>query len=87
MSYNSMESCYDLGLDPHVKTDRTPSENVPYKFKGIFDSSKPGYGYCNSDLKNPYLSREQLNSRLVAPSINTSSYQNMVPGVKVQNNN
>jgi hypothetical protein len=74
MNYNSMESCYDLGLDPHVKSDRTPSDNVPYKFKGIFDSSKPGFGYCNSDLKNPYLTSEQLNSRLIAPSINPSNF-------------
>jgi hypothetical protein len=59
------------------------SDNVPYKFKNVFDTSKPGYGYCNSDLKNPYLNREQLNARLIAPSINPSSYQNMVPGVKM----
>lgn len=83
MNYNSSEACYTLGLDPHVKTDRTPSDNVPHKFKNIFDTNKPGYGYCNSDLKNPYLNREQLNSRLIAPSINPSSYQNMVPGVKM----
>lgn len=69
MTYNNQESCYALGLDPHVKTDKTPSDNVPYQFKGIFDTSKPGFGYCNSDLKNPYLSREQLNARLIAPSI------------------
>jgi hypothetical protein len=83
MNYNTMESCYTLGLDPHTKTDRTPSDNVPYKFKGVFDTSKPGFGYCNSDLKNPYLSREQLNARLVAPSIHPESYKNMVPGVKM----
>jgi hypothetical protein len=82
MNYNSMESCYELGLDPHVKSDRTPSNNVPYKFKGTFDTSKPGFGYCNSDLKNPYLSSEQLNARLIAPSINPSNYQNMIPGPK-----
>jgi hypothetical protein len=74
MNYNSMEACYTLGLDPHVKSDRTPSDNVPYKFKGIFDGSKPGFGYCNSDLKNPYLTAEQLNSRLIAPSINPSNF-------------
>jgi hypothetical protein len=84
MNYNSMESCYDLGLDPHVKTDRTPSQNVPFKFKGIFDTSKPGFGYCNSDLKNPYLTSEQLNSRLIAPVINPADYQNLIPGVKIQ---
>lgn len=69
MNYNNQEACYTLGLDPHYDTDSTPSNNVPYAFKGTFDSSKPGFGYCNSDLKNPYLTREQLNARLVAPSI------------------
>jgi hypothetical protein len=76
MKFNSQEACYDLGLDPHYHTDKTPSSNVPYTFKGTFDSSKPGFGYCNSDLKNPYLSSEQLNSRLVSPSINPANFQN-----------
>jgi len=83
MNYNSAEACYDLGLDPHVKTDRTPSDNVPYKFKGTFDTSKPGFGYCNSDLKNPYLTREQLNARLIAPTVNPGSYQSKMPGTKM----
>ena len=69
MNYNTTEACYELGLDPHVQTGKTPSDNVPYTFRSTFDTSKPGFGYCNSDLKNPYLSREQLNSRMVAPSI------------------
>ena len=74
MNYNSTASCYELGLDPHVKTDRTPSDNVPYKFTNVFDTSRPGFGYSNSDLKNPYLSREQLNARLVSTSINPEVY-------------
>ena len=69
MNYNTTEACYELGLDPHVQTGKTPSDNVPYTFRSTFDTSRPGFGYCNSDLKNPYLSREQLNSRLIAPSI------------------
>ena len=69
MNYNTAESCYELGLDPHVQTGKTPSDNVPYTFRSTFDTSRPGFGYCNSDLKNPYLSREQLNSSVVAPSI------------------
>ena len=69
MNYNNKEACYELGLDPHVQNGKTPSSNVPYTFKSAFDTSTPGFGYCNSDLKNPYLSSEQLNSRLVAPSI------------------
>ena len=75
MQYNTAETCYELGLDSHIKTDRTPSSNVPYTFKNVFDTSKPGFGYCNSDLKNPYLSREQLNARLISPSIDPRIYQ------------
>ena len=76
MKYNSEESCYELGLNPHAYTGKTPSENVPYLFKSSFDSSKPGYGYCNSDLKNPYLSSQQLNARIISPSISTKAFKN-----------
>ena len=76
MNYNTTEACYELGLDPHVQTGKTPSDNVPYTFKSTFDTSRPGFGYSNSDLKNPYLSREQLNSRLISPSINPQAYTN-----------
>ena len=75
MNYNNLEACYDLGLDPHVQTGRTPSNNVPYAFKSAFDTTTPGFGYCNSDLKNPYLTREQLNSRMVSPSINPANFK------------
>lgn len=69
MSYNTQESCYELGMDPHYTSDVNPSSNVPYRFRGTFDTQTPGFGYCNSDLKTPYLSREQLNARLMAPSV------------------
>jgi len=75
MNYNTSEACYTLGLDPHVNSGNTPSNNVPYTFKGTFDTGKPGFGYSNSDLKNPYLSREQLNARLIAPSINPANFR------------
>jgi hypothetical protein len=76
MNYNNSEACYDLGLDPHVQTGKTPSSNVPYKYSSVFDTSTPGFGYCNSDLKNPYLTSEQLNSRMVSPSINPANFSN-----------
>ena len=76
MNYNNSEACYELGLDPHVQSGKTPSSNVPYTFRSTFDTSEPGFGYCNSDLKNPYLTREQLNARMIAPVINPANYQN-----------
>lgn len=72
MKYNTAEACYDLGLDPHFRTDKTPADNVPFTFRNVFDTRRPGYGYCNSDLKNPYLSSEQLNARLISPSITST---------------
>lgn len=70
MNYNNLEACYNLGLDTHMNTGNVPSSNVPYKFRNVFDTGMPGFGYNNSDLKNPYISREQLNARMIAPSIN-----------------
>jgi hypothetical protein len=69
MKSNSDSWCYTTGLPSHYNTDKTPSSNVPYIFNGIYDNSKPGYGYCNSDLKNPYLSREQLQAKMISPNL------------------
>ena len=74
MNYNNQQACNILGLEQHVINSNTPSSNVPHKFKSVFDTSNPGFGYCNSDLKSPYLSREQLNARLIAPSINPKNF-------------
>jgi len=74
-NYNNLEACYELGLDPHIHTGTTPSSNVPHKFTSIYDTGRPGFGYRNSDLKNPYLTSEQLNARLVSPSINLANFQ------------
>jgi len=74
MKYNSAEACYDLGLPPHENTNNTPSSNVPYLYKSVFDMTSPGYGYCHSDLKSPYLSRQQLNARLISPSLSPDLY-------------
>jgi hypothetical protein len=78
MHYNNLEACYDLGLPTHFHTDRTPASDVPYLFKSTFDTGKPGYNYQNSDLKNPYLSLEQLNARLITPSILVKNIPNNI---------
>lgn len=67
MRYNNSEYCADLGLPNHNSSNE--STNVPYLYTSTFDRGKPNYGYNSSDLKNPYLTREQLNARMIAPSI------------------
>jgi len=61
--------CYSSGLPTHYNNANTPANNVPYMFNGIYDNSSPGFGYNNSDLKNPYLTREQLQCKTISPNI------------------
>lgn len=70
MKMNTYQACGELGLPSHFSTNATPSSNVPYAFKSTFDANTPGFGYCDSNLKKPYLSREQLQARMIAPVIN-----------------
>ena len=75
MEYNFRETCNDTGyfIPPlEVGSNGTDSNkhstNVPYVYSSFTDTSKPE-GYQESDLKQMYLSREQLNSRKVAPTM------------------
>lgn len=51
-----------------VTAPKTNISTNKYLFSKISDNSKP-YGYENSDLKNLYLSRQELNSKYVAPIV------------------
>jgi hypothetical protein len=42
--------------------------NVPFMYSTVMDTREP-FGYIQSDLKDTYLSREALQSRMVAPEI------------------
>ena len=42
--------------------------NVPFMYSSVMDKREP-FGYVPSDLKDIYLSREALQSRMVAPEI------------------
>jgi len=76
MKYNNQEACTDLGLNAHIQTNATPSSNVPHMFSSVMDTRSPGFGYPTSDLKNPYLSREQLQARMISPSISVPCSKN-----------
>lgn len=71
MKQNFLAACNDVGYyqrfsPSDVNLDK--SYHPPYNYTSFLDNSKPT-GYSNSDLKDLYLSREQLNSRKVSPSI------------------
>ena len=46
----------------------TTSPIIPYFFSSMFDNSRP-FGYQDSDMKQVYYTKEQLNARLMMPKI------------------
>jgi hypothetical protein len=77
MKYNFLESANDVGyykraIDiPSIQTNTyIPSQNsyTPYLYNSLTDNSRPT-GYVSSNLKDLYLSREDLESRKISPAI------------------
>lgn len=74
MKYNTMEYIYASGNNPYSVTNKTPSSNSPFYFSSLHDSRAPNYGLSNSDLKQEFTQKQQMNSRMVAPSIPTINF-------------
>lgn len=79
MEYNFRESSNDTGyykrpIDiPSIQTNEVKGfHNQPYLYSSGTDNTQP-FGYSSSDLKDLYLSREQLASRKIAPVISTET--------------
>jgi len=68
MKYNSMEYIYSSGNNPYIATNKIPSTNVPYRFSSLHDQSAPNYGFSDSDLKQDFLKKQQMNSRMISPA-------------------
>jgi|TARA_B110000967_G_C18729510_1_gene481874 hypothetical protein len=57
---NNRESCFNL--NKNNKINGSQAVNNKYLFNGVNDKTKP-FGYEGSDLKNLYLTRQQLESK------------------------
>ena len=69
---NKISSCDECGTCPYVNNKKQTS-NKPYVFNTSLDKSQP-HGYKDSDLKNLYLSKQDLENRLRSPIINQEDY-------------
>jgi hypothetical protein len=74
MKYNTMESIYSSGNNPYTILNTQPTNTTPYLFNSVHDASGPIYGFRNSDLKQTYITKEQMNARMIAPSIPTYGF-------------
>jgi len=75
MEYNFREASNDVGYYKRpielvdVQSNQISGANgAPYLYSSVTDNSRPK-GFVNSDLKEIYLSREQLESRKISPVI------------------
>ena len=72
MKFNTMQSINTSGNNPYTVLNTKTVGNTPYLYNSIHDISRPEYGFRNSDLKQDYISKQQIKSRMVAPSIPTN---------------
>ena len=72
MKYNSMETISASGNNPYAVDNKVASSNVPYMFSSTHDTSKPNFGFNNSDLKQDYLTKQQNGAKMISPSISTN---------------
>lgn len=71
MKYNTMESIYSSGNNPYAISNTNPTNKSPYLYNSIHDTNNPSYGFRNSDLKQDYMTKQQMQAKMVAPSIRT----------------
>ena len=69
---NQLESCDNCCYCPTLKVGE-PVPNTPFLYKSCMEKSQP-YGYENSDLKQLYLTSQQLQCRMIAPILTQEQY-------------
>ena len=72
MKFNSMETIAASGNNPYAVDNKVASSNTPYLFSSTHDTSKHNFGFNNSNLKQDYLTKQQMSARMIAPSIPTN---------------
>lgn len=63
---NQLSACDQCCACPARYGNGQTTSNTPFLYKSCVDNSQP-YGYENSDLKKEYLSKYQLQARMVTP--------------------
>ena len=70
MKYDTMEYVYASGNNPYIidKNNVSSNQSVPYRFSSLHDPNTPNVGFNNSDLKQDFLKKQQMSSRMISPA-------------------
>jgi hypothetical protein len=74
MKYDTMEYVYASGNNPYIIDNKNVSSNqsVPYRFASLYDPNTPIVGFSDSDLKQDFLKKQQMSSRMISPAFPTA---------------
>ena len=72
MKYNTMQTINTSGNNPYSVLNTNPTNNNPHLYKSTHDTSNPAYGFRNSDLKQDYITKQQIKAKMISPSIPTN---------------
>ena len=72
MKYNSMKYIYTSGNNPYTVLNTNPVNKMPFLYTSIHDTNNPPYGFRNSDLKYDFMKKQQMQAKMVSPSIPTN---------------
>jgi hypothetical protein len=76
MKYNCVQTATDAGyLKRYADLNQGETHSTPYLFPTYESKNRPK-GYQDSDLKELYLTRDQLQARMIAPEITQSELYN-----------
>jgi hypothetical protein len=71
MKYNTMQAINTSGNNPYTILNNEPTNNTPYLYSSLHDTSNPSVGTRTSDLKQDFLNKQQMKARMISPSIQT----------------
>ena len=71
MKYNTMQTINASGNNPYTLLNTSPTQNTPYLYNSLHQA-QGSIPYRNSDLKQNYMTKEQMKSRMISPSISTN---------------
>lgn len=72
MKFNTMQTINDSGNNPYSVLNTNITNRSPYLYSSTHDTNNPAYGFRNSDLKQDYMTKEQMKTKMIAPSIPTN---------------
>ena len=72
MKYNAIQTINNSGNNPYSLLNTNTTNKNAHLYTSTHDTIHPKYGFRNSDLKQDYMLKEQMKTRMISPFIQTN---------------